>query len=72
MCQDENRQLIFLFEVVELDHQPSCGISLFHGTAQIGKVVNDEYPASRLQCHLLDTSDDCLLKVGIKEGIAIQ
>ena len=54
------------------DYQPSCSIPLFHGTAQIGKVVNNEYPASRLQCHLLDASDDCLLEVGIKEGIAIE
>ena len=61
-----------LLEIVELDHQPSCGISLFHGTAQIGKVVNDEYPASRLHCHLLYATDDCLLEVGIKEGIAIE
>ena len=72
MCQDENRQLVFLLEIVELDHQPSCCISLFHGTAQIGKVVNDEYPASRLHCHLLDATDDCLLEVGIKEGITIK
>ena len=55
-----------------MDHQSSCCISLFHGTTQIGKVVNDEYPASCLQCHLLDTPDDCLLEVGIKEGIAIK
>ena len=67
MCQDENRQFVFLFEIVELDHQSSCGISFFHGTAQIGKVINDEYPASCLHCHLLDATDDCLLEVGIKE-----
>ncbi|EEB23632.1 hypothetical protein BACDOR_04085 [Phocaeicola dorei DSM 17855] len=72
MCQDEEGQPVFLLEIVELDHQPSCRIPLFHGTAQIGKVINDEYPASCLQCHLLDATDDCLLEVGIKEGITIK
>ena len=72
MCQDEEGQPVFLLEIVELDHQPSCRIPLFHGTAQIGKVINDEYPASCLQCHLLDATDDCLLEVGIKEAITIK
>ena len=39
MRQHKDGQPVFLFEVVELYHQPSCRIALLYSAAQIGKIV---------------------------------
>ena len=72
MRQDKHRQVIPLFEVVELYHQPSGGIALFHCTAQVGKVVHDENLTAGLQRHLLDAADNRLFKVCFQQRIAVK
>ena len=72
MRQHKDGQPVFLFEVVELYHQPSCRIALLHSTAQIGKIVNDENLAPGLQSHLFDTSHDGFLEIGFQQRIAVK
>ena len=72
MRQDKHGQVIPLLEVVELYHQPSCRITLFHCTAQVGKVVHDENLTAGLQCHLLDAADNRLFKVSFQQRIAVK
>ena len=67
MSQHEDGQLVSLFEVVKLYHQPPCGITFLHGAAQIGKVVNDKNLAGGLQCHLLDAADNGFLKIFLQQ-----
>ena len=72
MRQHKDRQLVSIFEIIEVYHQPSCRIAFFHGTAQVSKIINNEYPTGGLLCNLLYTADNGFLKVGIQQGIAVK
>ncbi len=59
------------FEIVQLNHQPSCGIAFLHGATQVGKIVNDENLAVGLHSHLFNAAYDSFLKVGIQKLVAV-